>query len=76
MRTSRYTLGSTPRRLDPKIRRTLARLGRLDRAIYVERGSTKAAVTLRLADKTDDDAPYFAIVLVPGWSGAPKTCPE
>ncbi|HEY4403355.1 MAG TPA: precorrin-2 C(20)-methyltransferase [Xanthobacteraceae bacterium] len=51
----------------PKIRRTLARIGRLERAIYVERGSTKAAVMMRLADKPDDDAPYFAIVLVPGW---------
>jgi precorrin-2/cobalt-factor-2 C20-methyltransferase len=51
----------------PKIRRTLARTGRLERAIYVERGSTEAAVTIRLADKPDDDAPYFAIVLVPGW---------
>jgi precorrin-2/cobalt-factor-2 C20-methyltransferase len=53
----------------PKIRRTLARIGRLERAIYVERGSTQAAVMLRLADKPDDDAPYFAIVLVPGWEG-------
>jgi precorrin-2/cobalt-factor-2 C20-methyltransferase len=51
----------------PKIRRTLARVGRLERAIYVERGSTTAAVMMRLADKPDDAAPYFAIVLVPGW---------
>jgi precorrin-2/cobalt-factor-2 C20-methyltransferase len=51
----------------PKIRRTLARVGRLGRAIYVERGSTAAAVMMRLADKPDDAAPYFAIVLVPGW---------
>jgi precorrin-2/cobalt-factor-2 C20-methyltransferase len=33
----------------------------------VERGSTTAAVMMRLADKPSDDAPYFAIVLVPGW---------
>ena len=51
----------------PKIRRTLLRAGRLERAIYVERGSTAAAVMMRLADKPDDAAPYFAIVLVPGW---------
>jgi precorrin-2/cobalt-factor-2 C20-methyltransferase len=51
----------------PKIRRTLARLGRLDRAIYVERGSAKDSAMMRLADKCDDEAPYFAIVLVPGW---------
>jgi precorrin-2/cobalt-factor-2 C20-methyltransferase len=51
----------------PKVRRALACAGRLDQAIYVERGSTAAAVTMRLADKADDAAPYFAIVLVPGW---------
>jgi precorrin-2/cobalt-factor-2 C20-methyltransferase len=51
----------------PKIRRTLARIGRLERAIYVERGSTAASVMMRLADKPDETAPYFAIVLVPGW---------
>ena len=53
----------------PKIRNVLARIGRLERAIYVERGSTQAAVMMRLADKGDDAAPYFAIVLVPGWEG-------
>ena len=51
----------------PKIRRALTRAGRLERAIYVERGSTAAAVMMRLAEKPDDAAPYFAIVLVPGW---------
>jgi precorrin-2/cobalt-factor-2 C20-methyltransferase len=55
----------------PKIRGALARVGRLERAIYVERGSTVAAVTTRLADKPDDAAPYFAIVLVPGWEKRP-----
>jgi precorrin-2/cobalt-factor-2 C20-methyltransferase len=55
----------------PKIRRTLDRVGRLAQAIYVERGSTAAAVTLRLAEKSDNDAPYFAIVLVPGWEKRP-----
>jgi precorrin-2/cobalt-factor-2 C20-methyltransferase len=51
----------------PKIRHVLTRLGRLDRAIYVERGSTKNAAMMPLADKHDDAAPYFAVVLVPGW---------
>jgi precorrin-2/cobalt-factor-2 C20-methyltransferase len=55
----------------PKIRAALARIGRLERAIYVERGSTAAAVLMRLADKPDDAAPYFAIVLVPGWRERP-----
>jgi precorrin-2/cobalt-factor-2 C20-methyltransferase len=26
------------------------------------------AAMMRLAEKKDDDAPYFAVVLVPGWS--------
>jgi len=51
----------------PKVRRALARAGRLDRAIYVERGTMADAVLMRLADKPDDGAPYFAVVLVPGW---------
>jgi precorrin-2/cobalt-factor-2 C20-methyltransferase len=55
----------------PKLRRALERAGRLANAIYVERGSTAAAVILRLADKGDDRAPYFAIVLVPGWEHRP-----
>jgi precorrin-2/cobalt-factor-2 C20-methyltransferase len=51
----------------PKIRRALARTGCLDRAIYVERGSAADSVMMPLADKGGDCAPYFAIVLVPGW---------
>lgn len=53
-----------------KIRRALADAGRLAEAIYVERGTMAAMKTARLADKPDDDAPYFSIVLVPGWAGA------
>lgn len=52
-----------------KIRRALERAGRLGDAVYVERGTTAAMQSLRLAEKPDDDAPYFSIVLVPGWSG-------
>ena len=55
----------------PKVRRALVRTGRLERAIYVERGTMDGAVTMPLAAKPDDDAPYFAIVLVPGWEGRP-----
>jgi precorrin-2/cobalt-factor-2 C20-methyltransferase len=51
----------------PKIRRALRDTGRLDRAIYVERGTTANAVIMPLIDKADDCAPYFAVVLVPGW---------
>ena len=51
----------------PKVRRALAQAGRLDRAIYVEHGTMADATLMRLADKADDCAPYFAVVLVPGW---------
>jgi precorrin-2/cobalt-factor-2 C20-methyltransferase len=50
-----------------KVRRALERTGRLDRAIYVERGTMANASMMPLADKLDGCAPYFAIVLVPGW---------
>jgi precorrin-2/cobalt-factor-2 C20-methyltransferase len=52
----------------PKVRRALEMTGRIDRAIYVERGTMANAAMMRLAEKKDDDAPYFAIVLVPGWT--------
>jgi precorrin-2/cobalt-factor-2 C20-methyltransferase len=51
----------------PKVRRVLAKTGQLARAIYVERGTMAGAIITRLADKKDDRAPYFAVVLVPGW---------
>ena len=43
------------------------RTGLLSRAIYVERGTTAESVIMRLADKRDDVAPYFSVILVPGW---------
>jgi len=52
-----------------KVRRALERSGRLDRAIYVERGTMTNAAVMPLADKLDTFAPYFAMVLVPGWEG-------
>jgi precorrin-2/cobalt-factor-2 C20-methyltransferase len=55
----------------PKIRRALELAGRLDSAVYVERGTMANGQSMRLIDKPDDVAPYFAIVLVPGWSTRP-----
>ena len=55
----------------PKVRRALGASGRLARAIYVERGTMTDAKMTPLAAKPDDDAPYFAIVLVPGWEDRP-----
>jgi precorrin-2/cobalt-factor-2 C20-methyltransferase len=55
----------------PKVRAALTRCDRLSRAIYVERATMGNAVMMPLAKKCDDVAPYFAIVLVPGWEHAP-----
>ena len=49
-----------------KIRHALARANKLDRAVYVERGTMPEERIVRLADKPDDVAAYFGIVLVPG----------
>jgi precorrin-2/cobalt-factor-2 C20-methyltransferase len=54
-----------------KIRRALAAAKKLDGAIYVERGTMANAACLALAEKTDDEAPYFSIVLSPGWTARP-----
>jgi precorrin-2/cobalt-factor-2 C20-methyltransferase len=53
-----------------KVRRALADAGRLSGAIYVENGTTSQARMLPLAEKSDDRAPYFAVVLVAGWRDA------
>ena len=55
----------------PKVRRAIERAGRLGRAMYVEHGTMADAVVMRLADKTDDCAPYFATVLVAGFERRP-----
>jgi precorrin-2/cobalt-factor-2 C20-methyltransferase len=49
-----------------KIRQALTRTGMLQRAIYVERGTMPEERIVRLAEKQDDEAAYFGIVLVPG----------
>jgi len=55
----------------PKVRRALERTGRLARAVYVERGTMTDERAIPLAAKVDDCAPYFAMVLVPGWERRP-----
>ena len=49
-----------------KVRRALAVANRLESATYVERGTMDNERKMPLAQKTDDSAPYFAIVLVAG----------
>jgi precorrin-2/cobalt-factor-2 C20-methyltransferase len=49
----------------------LAEAGRINEAFYVERGTMANTAMTPLAEKDDDEAPYFSIVLVPGWKGKP-----
>jgi precorrin-2/cobalt-factor-2 C20-methyltransferase len=55
----------------PKVRAALSEAGRLAGAVYVERGTTSAGAFMPLAEKSDDAAPYFSLILVPGWSARP-----
>jgi len=50
----------------PKVRRALIEAGRLESAIYVERGTMQNQKLMPLAEKEDDRAPYVALVLVGG----------
>ncbi len=56
----------------PKVRRALARAGRLDAAWLVERGTMPGQRVQRLATVDDADCPYFAIVLVHGQGRRPE----
>jgi precorrin-2/cobalt-factor-2 C20-methyltransferase len=50
----------------PKVRAALEAAGRADRAVYVERGTMMGSCIQPLWEKTDDAAPYFSLILVPG----------
>ena len=54
-----------------RVRRALARAGRLEDAWLVERGTMPGQRIARLAEMQDADAPYFAIVLVHGHGRRP-----
>lgn len=56
------------RNLD-KIRAALARAGRLQDAIYVERGTMAGQRVVPLANLDHAGAPYFSIILLPGGRG-------
>jgi precorrin-2/cobalt-factor-2 C20-methyltransferase len=53
----------------PKVRAALQAAGRADRAVYVERGTMAGSRIQPLREKTDDAAPYFSLILVPGRQG-------
>jgi len=48
------------------VRAALASAGLIERAIYVERATMADEVIVPLMEKADDEAPYFAMVIVPG----------
>jgi precorrin-2/cobalt-factor-2 C20-methyltransferase len=50
----------------PKVRQVLKAIGLFERAIYAERGTMPNERICPLAEKVDDEAPYFSMVLVPG----------
>ncbi|MEQ1576240.1 MAG: precorrin-2 C(20)-methyltransferase [Hyphomicrobium sp.] len=52
-----------------KIRAALNDAGRLDGAIYVERGSMPGEKVMPLTSLGENAAPYFSIILVPGGRG-------
>jgi precorrin-2/cobalt-factor-2 C20-methyltransferase len=54
-----------------KIRAAITEAGRLSTAIYVERGTSDTETIVPLAAKTDDHAPYFATILIPGQGRRP-----
>lgn len=55
----------------PRVRAALSEAGRLDGAVYVERGTMANGFSMPLVEKADDRAPYFSLILVPGWSARP-----
>lgn len=54
----------------PKIRLALEKSDRLRDAVYVERGTMRNEAMVRLAERDDSEAPYFSLILVPGWERA------
>lgn len=56
----------------PKIRRALARAGKLDAAWLVESGTMPNQKVARLAEVPDAECPYFSIVLVHGQGRRPE----
>lgn len=54
-----------------KVRMAVEEAGLLPRAIYVERGTMDNEIVVPLAEKMDDAAPYFSLILIPGQGRRP-----
>lgn len=50
----------------PKVRQAITEVGLASRAVYVEYGTMAAEKILPVDQLTDDKAPYFSLILVPG----------
>ena len=55
----------------PKIRRALQAVNKLSGALYFERGTMADGTAQRLEERDEAPAPYFSLVLVPGWKARP-----
>jgi precorrin-2/cobalt-factor-2 C20-methyltransferase len=55
----------------PKVRAAVQRAGLLERAIYVERGTMADERVMPLAERGDEPAPYFSLILIPGQGRRP-----
>jgi len=54
-----------------KVRIAVQEAGLLDRAIYVERGTMADELVMKLVDRTEGEAPYFSLILIPGQGRRP-----
>jgi precorrin-2/cobalt-factor-2 C20-methyltransferase len=55
----------------PKIRKALEKAGKLESALYVERGTMANSAAIPMRERDGSPAPYFSLVLVPGWKDRP-----
>lgn len=55
----------------PKIRKALEKAGKLESALYVERGTMANSAAIPMRERDSSPAPYFSLVLVPGWKDRP-----
>jgi precorrin-2 C20-methyltransferase / precorrin-3B C17-methyltransferase len=59
-----------------KVRRALARAGRLEEAHYAERATMSGERTAPLAGVDPDSVPYFSVAVLPSRAGAVAAAPE
>jgi len=55
-----------------KVRDVIHEIGRERDAYYVERGTMADERVMLLSDKTDTDAPYFSMIIIPGQGRRPQ----